>query len=55
LLQLEKIKTYHTFKKGGMINCVGEKTQLIGTLITGIAAIYNGLQDGRQQIVGFIK
>jgi len=54
LLLLDKMKTYRTFQKGEMIAYAGEDMCYVGTLVTGIAAISQGLEDGRRQIMGML-
>jgi CRP/FNR family transcriptional regulator len=54
LLLLDKMKTYRTFQKGEMIAYAGEDMCYVGTLVTGIASISQGLEDGRRQIMGML-
>jgi len=54
LLLLEKMKTYRTFQKGEMIAYTGEEMSHVGTLVTGIASVSQGMEDGRRQIMGML-
>ena len=54
LAELNAIKSYHTYKKGEMIACAGEAMSHVGTLVTGLASISQGLEDGRRQIMGIL-
>lgn len=54
LLLLDKMKTYRTFQKGEMIAYAGQQISHVGTLVTGIASIAQGMEDGRRQIMGML-
>ena len=54
LAELNAIKSYHTYKKGEMIAYAGGEMRHVGTLVTGLASISQGLEDGRRQIMGIL-
>jgi len=54
LLVLEKMKTYRTYEKGEMITYSGAPVTHVGTLVSGVASISQGLDDGRRQIMGIL-
>lgn len=54
LAMLDKMKSYRTFAKGEAIAYVGEELRYFGTLVSGIAEISQGLEDGRRQIMGIL-
>ena len=54
LASLNAIKTYRTYEKDEMIALAGNEMRFVGTLVTGFAAISQGLEDGRRQIMGIL-
>ena len=54
LAVLDAMKSYRTYKKDEMITCTGAEMAYVGTLVTGLASISQGLEDGRRQIMGIL-
>ena len=54
LTLLEKIKTYRSFQKGSMITITGSPMTHVGTLVSGVASVSQGMEDGRRQILGIL-
>jgi len=54
LEQLEKIKTYRTYDAGQTIVWAGDKVQFVGSVVTGVAALSQTMEDGRRQMVGLL-
>lgn len=54
LVMLDAIKTYKTYKAGETIAWAGEKAQVIGSVVTGVATLSRTLPDGRRQMVGLL-
>jgi len=54
LASLDAIKTYRTFAKGEAICYAGQTITHVGTLVTGVAVMSQGLEDGRRQIMGIL-
>jgi len=51
---LEQMKSYRTYSKGEMITYTGAPVSHVGTLVSGVASISQGLEDGRRQIMGIL-
>jgi CRP/FNR family transcriptional regulator len=51
---LERIKSYRTYQPGEAIVWAGEKVQLIGSVVDGVAMLLRTLPDGRRQMVGLL-
>lgn len=51
---LEQLKSYRTYSKGEMITYTGAPVSHVGTLVSGVASIAQGLEDGRRQIMGIL-
>lgn len=51
---LDSMKTYRTYKKDEMIAYAGQEISHVGTLVTGVASLSQGMEDGRRQIMGIL-
>lgn len=51
---LESIKTYRTYQPGEAIVWAGEKVQVTGSVVEGVAMLLRTLPDGRRQMVGLL-
>jgi CRP/FNR family transcriptional regulator, anaerobic regulatory protein len=54
LSQLEDMKFYRSFDPGQPIVCEGERMDFVGSVVTGVAALTQTLEDGRTQMVGLL-
>ena len=54
LAALNAMKSYRTYKKDEMIAYADAEMRYVGTLVTGLASISQGLEDGRRQIMGIL-
>ncbi len=54
LVELERIKTYRSYRPGETIAWAGERAQLVGSVIEGVAMLSSTLADGRRQMVGLL-
>ena len=51
---LESIKSYRSYQPGEAIVWAGEKIQLTGSVVEGVAMLLRTLPDGRRQMVGLL-
>lgn len=51
---LSDIKTYREVRSGGSIVAAGERTNFLGSVVEGVAAMSRLLADGRRQVVGLL-
>lgn len=51
---LNSMKTYRTYPRGETLAYIGEPIRHVGTLVSGVASISQGLEDGRRQIMGIL-
>jgi CRP/FNR family transcriptional regulator len=54
LEMLESIKSYRSYQPGEAIVWAGEKIQLTGSVVEGVAMLLRTLPDGRRQMVGLL-
>lgn len=54
LVKLDSIKSYKTYSAGETIAWAGEKAQVIGSVVSGVATLSRTLPDGRRQMVGLL-
>jgi CRP/FNR family transcriptional regulator len=55
LAQLEDMKYYRTFPAGQTIVWAGEKADFVGSVVSGVAALTQTMEDGRRQMVGLLQ
>jgi CRP/FNR family transcriptional regulator len=51
---LDSIKSYRTFRPGEEIAAMGEETDFLGSVVTGVVSLSQGMEDGRRQMVGLL-
>ncbi len=51
---LENMKSYKTYEAGQTIVWAGDQTQFVGSVVTGVAALTQTMEDGRRQMVGLL-
>jgi len=54
LTRLETIKTYRSFAAGDPILWRGDKLTFVASVVSGVATLSKGLEDGRTQMVGLL-
>ncbi len=54
LVKLDAIKSYRTYKAGETITWAGERNDMIGSVVSGVASLSRTLPDGRRQMVGLL-
>jgi CRP/FNR family transcriptional regulator len=54
LAELEQMKYYRSFSAGQTILWAGEPMEFVGSVVTGIAALTQTMEDGRRQMVGLL-
>lgn len=54
LAVLEGMKSYKTFEAGQTIVWAGDQMQFLGSVVTGVAALSQTMEDGRRQMVGLL-
>ena len=54
LQQLEEIKYYRTFAPGQTIIWAGDRMEFVASVVSGVAALSQTLEDGRRQMVGLL-
>ena len=54
LAELDQFKFYREFAPGQEIVGEGEITRTLGSVVSGIVALYKSMEDGRRQIVGLL-
>ncbi len=54
LAVLDAIKSYRTFEPGEEIAAMGEETDFLGSVVTGVVSLSQGMEDGRRQMVGLL-
>ncbi len=54
LVKLDAIKAYRTYKAGETITWAGERSDMIGSVVSGVASLSRTLADGRRQMVGLL-
>ena len=54
LALLEDLKFYRTFDPGQPIVWEGDRMEFVGSVVTGVAALTQTLEDGRTQMVGLL-
>lgn len=54
LVQLDAMKTYKTYQAGESIAWAGEKMEVLGSVVSGVATLSKTLIDGRRQMVGLL-
>jgi len=54
LEMLERMKVYRTYQPGEAIVWAGEKVQMTGSVVEGVAMLLRTLPDGRRQMVGLL-
>ncbi len=55
LLYLEQIKYYRSFQAGQPIIWSGDRMDFVASVVTGIAALTQTMEDGRRQMVGLLQ
>jgi CRP/FNR family transcriptional regulator, anaerobic regulatory protein len=51
---LERMKTYKTYEAGQTIVWAGDQLQFVGSVVKGVAALQQTMEDGRRQMVGLL-
>ncbi len=54
LAVLEKMKSYKTYAAGQTIVWAGDELQFVASVVTGVAALTQTMEDGRRQMVGLL-
>jgi CRP/FNR family transcriptional regulator len=54
LEQLDAIKYYRTFEAGQTIVWSGDQMDFVGSVVSGVAALTQTMEDGRRQMVGLL-
>lgn len=54
LAVLEGMKSYKTFEAGQTIVWAGDQMQFLGSVVSGVAALSQTMEDGRRQMVGLL-
>jgi CRP/FNR family transcriptional regulator, anaerobic regulatory protein len=54
LAQLDEIKFYRSFEAGQTVIWSGDKTEYVGSIVSGIATLTQTMEDGRTQMVGLL-
>ncbi len=54
LARLEQIKFYRSFQAGQTILWSGDRMEFVGSVVSGIAALTQTMEDGRRQMVGLL-
>jgi CRP/FNR family transcriptional regulator len=55
LAVLDRIKTYRSFDAGQPIVWAGEEADFLGSVVSGVAALTQTMEDGRRQMVGLLQ
>jgi CRP/FNR family transcriptional regulator, anaerobic regulatory protein len=51
---LEQMKSYKTYEAGQTIVWAGDELQFVGSVVKGVAALTQTMEDGRRQMVGLL-
>lgn len=54
LQQLEEIKYYRTFEAGQTIIWAGDRMEFVASVVSGVGALTQTMEDGRRQMVGLL-
>ncbi|MEL6206564.1 MAG: helix-turn-helix domain-containing protein [Pseudomonadota bacterium] len=54
LERLEEIKYYRSFEAGQTVAWTGDRLEFVASVVTGVAALTQTLEDGRTQMVGLL-
>lgn len=54
LQRLEEVKYYRTFEAGQSIIWAGDRMEFVASMVSGVAALTQTLEDGRRQMVGLL-
>ena len=54
LSRLEEIKYYRTFEAGQAILWAGDRMEFVASVVSGVAALTQTMEDGRRQMVGLL-
>lgn len=54
LAHLEQIKYYRSYQAGQTVIWAGDRMEFVGSVVTGIAALTQTMEDGRRQMVGLL-
>ena len=54
LAQLDKFKYYRSFQAGQSIVWAGDRMEFVGSVVSGVAALTQTMEDGRTQMVGLL-
>ena len=54
LQQLEEIKYYRTFEAGQTIIWAGDQMEFVASVVSGVGALTQTMEDGRRQMVGLL-
>ena len=54
LALLDRIKFYRNFEAGQTVMWAGDKMDFVGSVVSGIATLSQGMEDGRTQMVGLM-
>lgn len=54
LALLDRIKFYRNFEAGQTVIWAGDKMDFVGSVVSGIATLSQGMEDGRTQMVGLM-
>ncbi len=54
LVELDKIKYYRSFEAGQTIIWCGDRMEFVGSVVSGIAALTQTMEDGRTQMLGLL-
>ncbi len=55
LAQLDAIKFYRSYAAGQSVVLAGARLEFLGSVVTGVAALSQTLDDGRRQMVGLLQ
>lgn len=54
LMELEGMKSYRSYKAGEEVVWAGDQLTMLGSVVSGYAALNQTLEDGRRQVVGLL-
>jgi len=54
LVELDKIKYYRSFEAGQTIIWCGDRMEFVGSVVSGVAALTQTMEDGRTQMLGLL-
>ncbi len=54
LIRFEELKSFKTYEAGSTIVWAGDQLQFVGSVVQGVAALSQTMEDGRRQMVGLL-